>query len=317
MKRWIPFIALGAALVLVVAGAAYLWTGDGPDAVTVGDQSVPQRDVDAELQELAENEVIQQQVEAAQAQGEQASPLSVYEGSVISPVSSGWVSLIVAQTVAAQEADRRGITATAADAERARDLAVLSVGGSEVFTTLSQSFQDDLVARWAPVAALERTLIADPPQSLTEAAQSLCPSGRFVSHILVQTEAEAQAIKQALDSGTDFATAAQSNSLDGSAQDGGQLGCLDDSQFVEPFATVAATQPVDVVSEPVQTEFGYHLILVTDDLPEAQLEQVTLEEVLGAARGRRVTVDKRYGRWDRANGQVLPPVTGTSVPATG
>lgn len=317
MKRWIPFIALGAVVVLVVAGAAYLWTGDGPDAVRVGDRSVSQRDVDDELQELAENEAIQQQVDAANAQGQQASPLSVYDGSVISGVSSGWVSLIVAQEVAAIEAAKRGIEPTSADKTRAKDLAVQSVGGSDVFTTLSDSFQDDLVARWTPVAAIERTLIADPPQSLTDAAAALCPSGRFVSHILVETEAEAQAIKRALDSGTDFATAAQSNSIDGSAQDGGALGCLDDSQFVEPFATVAATQPIDVVSDPVQTEFGYHLILVSDDLPEGQLEQVTLEEVLGAARGKQVTVDPRYGRWDRANGQVLPPLAGTSAPATG
>lgn len=317
MKRWIPFVALGVVVALVVAGVAYLWTGDGPDAIRVGDRTVSQRDVDGELQELAENDAIQAQVKAAQAQGQQASPLSAYDGSVVSGVSSGWVSLIVAQTVAAKAAHTRGITPTAADEDRAKDLAVQSVGGSDVFTTLSETFQGDLVARWTPVAALERTLMADPPPSLTEAAQALCPSGRFVSHILVETEAEAQAIKQAIDSGTDFATAAASNSIDGSARDGGRLGCLDDNQFVEPFATVAATQPIGVVSDPVQTEFGYHLILVSDELPKDQLERVTLEEVLGASRGKRVTVDPRYGRWDRANGQVLPALTATSVPATG
>lgn len=317
MKRW-TLVALGVVVVLVVAGAAYIWTGDGPDAVRVGDRTVSQRDVDAELQELAENQALQDQVKAAQAQGQQATPLSAHDGSVISGVSSGWVSLIVAQEVAALEADKRGIEANGADDKRAKDLATQSVGGSEVFTTLSEEFQDDLVARWTPVAALERTLLADPPQSLTDAARALCPSGRFVSHILVETEAEAAAIKRAIEGGTDFATAARSNSIDSSAQDGGQLGCLDDSQFVEPFATVAANQPIDVVSDPVQTEFGYHLILVSDDLPEGQFEQVTLEQVLGAARGRQVTVDPRYGRWDRANGQVIPPLSGAgSTPATG
>ena len=135
----------------------------------------------------------------------------------------------------------------------------------------------------------------------------------------MDTEAEAVAIKRAIESGTDFAAAAQSNSLDGSAQDGGQLGCFDDSQFVEPFATVAATQPIGVVSDPVQTEFGYHLILTTDEPPPGALDEAAFTVFRGRASDPKVTkvsVADRYGSWDRRNLTVAPPPSPGTAPTT-
>jgi hypothetical protein len=66
----------------------------------------------------------------------------------------------------------------------------------------------------------------------------------------------------------------------------------------------------------VTTEFGSHLILVTDEIPEANLEQALLTEVLDHSRGTFVEVDPRYGTWDRRNGQVLPPPVPTTQPAS-
>jgi hypothetical protein len=135
------------------------------------------------------------------------------------------------------------------------------------------------------------------------------------------TEQQAAAIKQAIDRGGDFAEIAASSSTDSSKSNGGALGCIDGQSFVEPFATVAKTQPIGVVSDPFQTEFGYHLVLVTDQPSKADLQQVALTTVLGRVQGSRaVTVDPRYGIWDRRNGQVIPPVvpgaTATTSPAT-
>jgi hypothetical protein len=76
---------------------------------------------------------------------------------------------------------------------------------------------------------------------------------------------------------------------------------------VTGFEQVAQTQPVGQVSAPVQTQFGFHLILVRAQPQPADLQGLALSDVLGLTRGARVTLDPRYGTWDRRNGRVVPP----------
>ena len=107
---------------------------------------------------------------------------------------------------------------------------------------------------------------------------------------------------------------ARSTSSDSaSARQGGFLGCADGQQFVEPFATAVATQPAGVVSEPVTTQFGSHLVLMSDEPPPAAVQQFALQAVLGRSRGKAVEIAPRYGTWDRASGTVIPP--GAPAPA--
>ena len=128
-----------------------------------------------------------------------------------------------------------------------------------------------------------------------------------MAHILVSSQAEAVAIAGQLAAGADFATLARQHSIDGgSAVQGGELGCLDNQQFVTGFEQAAQTQPIGQVSAPVQTQFGFHLILVRDQPQTADLESLALGDVLGLARGAQVTLDPRYGTWDRRNGRVGP-----------
>ncbi|MCJ7671837.1 MAG: peptidylprolyl isomerase [Acidimicrobiia bacterium] len=302
MKRFFAIFACVAIIGLVVGAIAYGLASDGPTAYSVRGADVSQQSVDEELAALADSDAL-----SAAIQQSGGTPLSAVEGSITAQTSAGWVGLRVAQTVAAQAVERRGLEATKADTTRGAQLAAESVGGAEIYSTLPDWFRQRLADRWTNVAVLEREVLADPSPELQAAAAELCPSGRYVSHILVDTEAQAAAIKQAIDRGGDFATVATSSSKDGSAKDGGQLGCLDGQNFVEPFATVAANQPIGVVSDPFQTEFGYHVILVTDQPAAADVQQIALESVLGRARGTAVSVDPRYGVWDRRNGQVVPP----------
>ena len=318
MKRLVAIFACVVIIGLVVGAIGYGLATDGPTAYSVGSTDVSQQSVDEELQALVDNDTL-----AAAIKQSGGTPLSAVEGSITAQTGAGWVGLRVALTAAARTVERRGLEATKDDKTRGHQLAVESVGGDAVFATLPAWFQEDLDGRWTSVAILERELIANPTPALRAAVSALCPSGRYVSHILVDTEAQANAIKQAIDRGGDFAEIATASSKDGSAKDGGQLGCLDGQQFVEPFATVAANQPIGVVSDPFQTEFGYHVVLVTDEAPVSATERAALEEVLGRVRGTAVTVDPRYGVWDRRNGQVVPPPvpgatqTPTPVPAAG
>ena len=96
-------------------------------------------------------------------------------------------------------------------------------------------------------------------------------------HILVADEATAKTLKTRLDAGEDFATLAKEFSTDGSAAQGGDLGEFTKGQMVEEFENVAFSIEVNTVSDPVATQFGYHLIKVnerTDKTFEEAKEQV-------------------------------------------
>lgn len=82
------------------------------------------------------------------------------------------------------------------------------------------------------------------------------------AHILVQTKEEADAIKAELDGGADFAEIAKEKSIDpGSGANGGDLGFFAQGMMVPEFETAAfaLANPGDV-SEPVQSQFGWHII---------------------------------------------------------
>lgn len=83
-------------------------------------------------------------------------------------------------------------------------------------------------------------------------------------HILVATEDEAKAVKAEVDGGADFAAVAQEKSTGPSGQNGGDLGYFTKDRMVPPFAEVAFSLEPGSVSDPVQTEFGWHVIKVED-----------------------------------------------------
>jgi len=89
---------------------------------------------------------------------------------------------------------------------------------------------------------------------------------RRASHILVENEDEAKAIKAELDAGADFATLAKEKSIDpGSGAQGGDLGFFSRGMMVPPFdeAAFALTEPGQV-SDLVQTNYGWHIIKLTE-----------------------------------------------------
>ncbi len=81
------------------------------------------------------------------------------------------------------------------------------------------------------------------------------------SHILVETEQEAKDLKAEIDGGADFATLARENSIDPGAANGGDLGFFGKGMMVAPFEEAAfALGEAGDVSEPVQSQFGWHII---------------------------------------------------------
>lgn len=84
------------------------------------------------------------------------------------------------------------------------------------------------------------------------------------SHILVDSKKEADLIKSKIDNGESFETLAKKYSKCPSGQEGGDLGYFERGQMVKSFEDVAFNLPIGKVSDPVKTQFGWHIIKVYD-----------------------------------------------------
>ena len=84
-------------------------------------------------------------------------------------------------------------------------------------------------------------------------------------HILVETEEQAKALKEKLNNGADFVQLAKENSKDpGSKDDGGNLGYFGHGQMVPQFEDIVFKLKKGEVSDPVKTQFGWHLVKLED-----------------------------------------------------
>jgi foldase protein PrsA len=95
------------------------------------------------------------------------------------------------------------------------------------------------------------------------------------SHILVENEETANKVKEKLEAGEDFAELAKEYSTDTSnAENGGELGYFSKGTMVEEFEQIAFSMNVGEISDPVKTDYGYHIISVTDkkEAKEANFE---------------------------------------------
>jgi peptidyl-prolyl cis-trans isomerase C len=98
-------------------------------------------------------------------------------------------------------------------------------------------------------------------------------------HILVPTEDEAKAIEVELKKGADFATLAKEKSKDPGAADGGDLGYFTKDQMVPEFAEAAFKLDKGQISDPIHTQFGWHIIKVEDKRtkPTPTFDQVKVQ----------------------------------------
>ncbi|NMR85593.1 foldase, partial [Vibrio parahaemolyticus] len=91
------------------------------------------------------------------------------------------------------------------------------------------------------------------------------PSQIKASHILVDSLDEANEILSKLNSGESFEDLAKEYSIDTvSAANGGDLGYFGEGEMVEEFYNAAILLNVNEISEPVKSDYGYHIIKVTD-----------------------------------------------------
>ena len=197
------------------------------------------------------------------------------------------------------------------------------VAASEDAQRLPESMKDEIVRGVAAVQSLP--LIPAPSPSDLEAQYAAEPAGTgalCLRHIVVETEAEAQAVLAELDAGADFAELATERSIEpAAAETGGALAggdgnaCLPVSDyqtgFDPAFTEGALAATAGVPTDPVQSEFGWHVILVRpyDEVADDLLTLVSTAPGDAALTGELATadvsVDPRYGRWDPVRGDVV------------
>ena len=157
----------------------------------------------------------------------------------------------------------------------------------EVRTSLLvQKVQEDAVGDVEPTEEEVRDFYEE-----NKATQFTIPERRCIRHILFteDQEEEAQDVKDQLENGGDFEQLAREYSQDpGSRERGGDLGCQPEGGFVPEFNDAAFKAEEGDIVGPVQTDFGYHIIEVTDIQPqeETPLEEAApeIEERLGNQR---------------------------------
>ncbi len=116
------------------------------------------------------------------------------------------------------------------------------------------------------------------------------------SHILVETEDEAKEIKKMLDDGSDFAELAKEKSTGPSGPNGGSLGWFGKGMMVKPFEDAVVTMKAGEISDPVKTQFGWHVLILNEtrvkDAPalddvraelETEIQQNLVEEIMAKA----------------------------------
>jgi len=167
---------------------------------------------------------------------------------------------LINMTLAAQSAEKDGLAKDSAVQARLELLRtqILAEAASEKFVKANPISEEELKAEYdTQVAAM--------------------PKEYKARHILVEKKETAESIIRELQAGGDFAKLAEKESKDSSAKSGGDLGWFSPQTMVKPFAdAVAALEKGKYTTEPVQSEFGFHVILLEDirspEVPE--FEQV-------------------------------------------
>lgn len=331
-RRSLALLAVGAAAVVALSACSVV----RPAALRVGDVRLSANDVETDLKVyetaiLASAPTAKDRDDLKGRIRTSASGLKAFSPDYVAFVLSHRISTIAVDSALANSGAK-----TVAVSKEIRTSVEKSWGGAKSFATFPKSVQERELRFQGSLDALAK---AKAKASGSPEAFFKANPGRFIveacsRHILVKTEAEAKALRAKIAAGADFAKLAKTASTDtGSGAQGGDLGCGDPSQFVAPFADAIRSLKIGQLSQPVATQYGFHLIQVksrkaatfdqvrsaiADDI-KAKAQQDVQADVIKAAKD--VSVDAAYGIIaPDQNGvpSVVPaPAPGTAPTTTG
>ncbi len=178
----------------------------------------------------------------------------------------------IAEALTLQEAEKLGIVVSDEELERFLDEALASAQTPKdvFFARAKELGMSETEVRAMFKARLTSNRLFEQVLAFYEAnkAELKLPLRVRASHILVKDKALALKILNETKSGADFASLAMKYSTDtGSRVQGGDLGFFTRGKMVPPFEAVAFNLSKGQISDPVETEFGWHIIKLTDKRP--------------------------------------------------
>ncbi len=313
-----------------VAAGATAGEGEGSATTTstaevqYGDtDKVDRSEFERELKALSDNK---------QLQADQNGGTGAGKKTVDTRLTAQWLNFIIQDRLIVHEFEQRRLKVTPVHIEEAKAQLAAQFRSEEVVSAFPKWFVDRMTERNARAVALASALsgVDFSEDSLRKYYEEHKAdfSENCVSHILVRSKAEADSVLGRLKGGEDFAAVAKQVSADkGSAAKGGALDCSPKGAFVPEFDQAASELPVGELSDPVQTQYGFHILLVRErkDIPydsakeqvrallNAETQNAYRQFLVQALTSARITIDKRYGTFGPpAPGQV--PVVQAPTP---
>ena len=215
---------------------------------------------------------------------------------------------MIADKIVNMEAEKQKIAVTDDEIQAELDKMAESYGGKETFEqqlALSGMTVDNMKSEIK--SYLETVKLLEPRIKITDEEISTYfdqnkddfnePEQVEASHILVADEATAKKVRQKLNEGEDFTALAAEYSTDtNNAKNGGELGYFGRGLMDEAFENAAFSMKIGDISEPVKSQFGYHIIKVTGrkEAKEATLEDSKAEitETLKSQK-----INSEYSTW--------------------
>lgn len=291
---------------------------DSDYAVVVNGTQLSRSSVDEELEAMKANRAFVSRLAQLQRR-----PAVDEQGDLDDEIVAMVVNRHVVHALVHQELQRRGVVVTDVDVDRAdvEERYFDSIDRAPVYEGFPEHYRRTLARRSAEVSALKAAIGEIDSSDAAVERHYAAHGGDFtqtcVSHILVDTAPDSAELRAEIVAGRPFADVAAASSRDngpeGSASKGGSLGCLRPGQAGGAFKAAMDGLAVGGLSDPVQTDLGFHLVLVTDrrQPPLAEVApsirrqllqsaeaayQAFLEEALAKAE---VKVNPRYGRFSK------------------
>jgi foldase protein PrsA len=206
------------------------------------------------------------------------------------------LDMLIMEKIIEMEAKKQGIQVTEQDVDKEIDKMAEQYGGREAFERIIGMYGYSIDGMKKDIGmSLKIEELLRPSISITEEEMKeyfeenketfAVEEQVKASHILTETEEAVAEVKEKLDAGEDFAELAKEYSIDEANKNyGGDLGIVKRGEMVPEFEEAAFSMEAGSISEPVKTQFGYHIIKVDDkkEAREADFEQSKeqIEEIL-------------------------------------
>lgn len=310
MKKVLSLVVLGAVLLAACGG------GSGEVAATVDGTDVTVADVEALIDSDG----------AAVTREQFAEYLAVaIQWNILFAAAEAEYGVTVTEEEVADEATR--LYEDLAPDGQSREEFLSERGVTEEFlANIARQGVLDVKIREQLRAEIEEPTPAEIDEARIAARAAL--TNACVSHILVATEDEANDAMSRLEAGEEFGALATELSTDTqSAANNGILPCGAPNTYVDPFRDAVLDATVgEVYPDPVESQFGFHVILVTDrtdpdesEIPDdAQLTENAVDAAVltelqtwftGVMENAEVTVEEEYGTWTASPPGVTPPAS--------